>query len=140
MKYSPKFFKDKIPERKRVKTITHIFIPLFIGLIIGGAVAGNKSAWIIGLILLVVDILVGISLQYLLDRQISNAKPFKSDEWNSLTFEEKLKSVEGSIEKEKQNMRDKGIDVDDELKKYYDELRSKTSENRNSDTQSNNEK
>lgn len=86
------------------------------------------------------DILVGISLQYLLDRQISNAKPFKSDEWNSLTFEEKLKSVEGSIEKEKQNMRDKGIDVDDELKKYYDELRSKTSENRNSDTQSNNEK
>lgn len=92
---------------KTVKTITHIFIPLFIGLIIGGAVAGNKSAWIIGLILLVVDILVGISLQYLLDRQISNAKPFKSDEWNSLTFEEKLKSVEGSIEKEKQNMRDK---------------------------------
>lgn len=44
--------------------MTYILPMLFIGLIIGGAVAGDKPAWVSGLVLLLLDIVVGIALQY----------------------------------------------------------------------------
>ncbi len=44
--------------------MTYILPMLFIGLIIGGAVAGDKPVWVSGLVLLLLDIVVGIALQY----------------------------------------------------------------------------
>jgi hypothetical protein len=37
---------------------------VFIGLIIGGIIAGERAAWVAGIILLVADILLGLILQY----------------------------------------------------------------------------
>ena len=49
---------------QKAKLITHILFPVFIGLIIGGIIASNNAAWICGIIFLILDIIVGISLQY----------------------------------------------------------------------------
>lgn len=54
---------------KTIKTITQLMIPIFLGLIIGGAVAGNSAVWICGLVFLIIDIIVGISIQYSLERR-----------------------------------------------------------------------
>ena len=42
------------------------------------------------------------------------------DSWNYMSFEEKEKIVHESLEKSKQAMRDKGIDVDSEIEKFCD--------------------
>lgn len=42
----------------KIKTITAILFQFFLGLIIGGAVAGNKAAWISGLVLLILDLVI----------------------------------------------------------------------------------
>ena len=42
------------------KTLTHILFPVFVGFIIGGAVSGSTSFLVWGIILLVLDIIVGI--------------------------------------------------------------------------------
>lgn len=101
---------------KTAKTITHILAPLFVGLIIGGAIAKNTAAWVSGLVLLIVDIIVGIILQYFNDRQVSN------DNWNNLTFDEKRKIAHDSVEQAKQSMRNEGIDVDGEIERFCDEF------------------
>ena len=49
---------------RNFKTVTYILATLFLGLIIGGAIADNRAAWISGLVLLIIDIIVGISIQY----------------------------------------------------------------------------
>ena len=49
---------------RTILKMTYILPMLFIGLIIGGAVAGDKPAWVSGLVLLLLDIVVGIALQY----------------------------------------------------------------------------
>lgn len=58
---------------KTAKTITHILFALFIGLIFGGLISGNTIAWVSGLILGILDMLIGTALQYCLDRQDSSA-------------------------------------------------------------------
>lgn len=52
---------------KVAKTITHLLVMLFIGLIIGGAIVHNTIAWVSGLVLLIIDIIIGCILQYFLD-------------------------------------------------------------------------
>lgn len=42
----------------KIKTFMFFLIPFFLGLIIGGAVAGNKAAWISGLVLLILDLVI----------------------------------------------------------------------------------
>lgn len=54
---------------KIAKTITHILFPIFIGLIIGGAIKDNSAAWISGIVLIIIDIIVGIVLQYFLQEE-----------------------------------------------------------------------
>lgn len=49
---------------RNLLTITYILPSLFIGLIIGGAIAENSAAWISGLVLLAADIILGCSLQF----------------------------------------------------------------------------
>lgn len=55
-----------------MRTITLLLFPVSIGLIIGGAVAGNPM-WIVGLILLIVDSVVGITIQYRIDNPSSSS-------------------------------------------------------------------
>lgn len=57
---------------KIAKTITHILFPVFIGLIIGGAIFNNTAAWVSGLALLIVDIIVGIAIQYFMQKNLSS--------------------------------------------------------------------
>ena len=45
-------------------TLTHILLPVFLGLIIGGIIAGNSIGWGLGTALFVLDIIVGVALQY----------------------------------------------------------------------------
>ena len=45
-------------------TLTHILTMVFIGLIIGGIIAGERATWVAGIILLVADIVLGLILQY----------------------------------------------------------------------------
>lgn len=47
--------------------ITHILLPLFLGLIVGGLIGGSPAIWITGIALLVLDIIVGVALQYLIE-------------------------------------------------------------------------
>lgn len=57
---------------KKLITATHILASLFVGMIIGGFAFGNTGMGIAGIVLLVIDIIVGIALQYQLE------KPYRS--------------------------------------------------------------
>ena len=94
------------------KTLTQILFPLLIGLIIGSAVSGNSSLLIWGIVLLVLDIIIGVALQHAIDKESYN------DDWNSLSFEQKREIAHNLVEKAKQDMRDEGIDVDGEIEKF----------------------
>ena len=96
------------------KTLTHVLLPVFVGLVIGGAASGNISLLIWGVVLFILDVIVGITLQYLIDRAANN------DYWNSLSFEEKRKVAHALVEKTKQDMKDEGVDVDGEIKRFCD--------------------
>ena len=61
---------------KTLKTITYILATVFIGLIIGGVIFKNTAAWVSGIVLLAIDIVIGIALQYYLNRQVSNDNGF----------------------------------------------------------------
>lgn len=54
--------------------VTHILPALLIGLIIGGAISGNSSLLIWSIVLLIADIIIGISLQNAIDNQNAKAK------------------------------------------------------------------
>ena len=54
--------KEKI--MRNLITLTHILSLLFLGLIVGGIIAGNSAAWGWGIALLVIDVIAGIVLQY----------------------------------------------------------------------------
>ena len=45
-------------------TLTHILLPLFLGMIVGGIVAGSSAMWGWGIVLLIVDVIAGIAMQY----------------------------------------------------------------------------
>lgn len=98
------------------KTLTQILFPLLIGLIIGGAVSGNSSLLIWGIVLLVLDIIIGVALQHAIDKESYN------DDWNSLSFEQKREIAHNLVEKAKQDMRGEGIDVDGEIEKFCDDF------------------
>lgn len=65
------------------KTLTHLLFPLFIGFIIGGAISGSTTLWVLGIILLVIDVIVGIALQHAIDQAAYRAA------WERLSREEK---------------------------------------------------
>ena len=75
-----------------MRTITLLLFPVSIGLIIGGAVAGNPM-WIVGLILLIVDSVVGITIQYRIDNPSVFSKKEKDND-NSSFFTEDLNFAE----------------------------------------------
>lgn len=58
---------------KKIIDLTHFLIPVFLGLIAGGLIAKNKSAWIAGLVLLVLDSICGIYAQYRFEQQARDA-------------------------------------------------------------------
>ena len=62
---------------------------------------------------------MGIILQYSIDSALHN------DGWNNLSFEEKRTVAHSMVEKAKQDMRDQGINIDDEIKKICDEFNKK---------------
>lgn len=49
---------------QKIKAATYVLAMLFLGLLIGGAIAGNKAAWICGLVFLILDVICGIAIQY----------------------------------------------------------------------------
>lgn len=98
------------------KLITHILFPVFIGLIISSAVIGNSTLLVWGIVLLVLDIIIGVALQYAIDKKTCK------DDWHSLSFEQKREIAHNLVEKVKQDMRDEGIDVDGEIEKFCDEF------------------
>lgn len=98
------------------KLITHILFPVFIGLIISSAVSGNSTLLIWGIVLLVLDIIIGVALQYAIDKETCK------DDWHSLSFEQKREIAHNLVEKVKQDIRDKEIDVDGEIEKFCDEF------------------
>ena len=104
---------------KGAKTLTHILFPLLVGLIIGGAIAGNISMLIWGIVLLVLDIAIGIVLQRFID------KASYREDWENLTFEEKMETAHALLEQTKQDMKKKGIDTDAELEAFCDEFNCK---------------
>lgn len=91
---------------KGLITLTHLLFPILIGLIVGAAIGGSTSILVFGIILLIVDIIIGIVLQYLV-----NKETYK-DDWNNLSLREKESIVHDILEEIQQNMRDKGMDVD----------------------------
>lgn len=101
---------------RRLVTLTHLLFPLFIGMIIGSVISGNTTMLIWGLILLVLDIFIGISMQHAVDKEAFN------DEWNRLSSEEKRAVATILLEKVKKDMGYDGIDVDEDIKKFYDEF------------------
>lgn len=99
---------------KTAKTITHVLFPLFIGLIIGGAITSNTAAWLSGLVLLIIDILIGITLQYYIEKPIYN-------NFDNLYFEEISKSIHANAEKVLLDMHNRGIDFDDTIDESYND-------------------
>ena len=60
--------------------LTHILFPLFVGFIIGGVISGDSGFLTFGIILLVLDIIIGIALQNIFDRpSYSNNYEFSSE-------------------------------------------------------------
>lgn len=100
---------------KAVLTLTHLLSVLFLGMIGGSLVTGNTTLLGWSIFLLVLDIIIGISLQRSLDEKARN------DAWDNLSFEEKRASAHATLESIKQAMRDEGIDVDGEMEKFCDE-------------------
>lgn len=98
------------------KSITHILFPIFIGLIIGGAVSGNSTLLVWGIVLLILDIIIGVALQHVIDKESYN------DDWDNLLFEQKREIAHNLVERAKQDMRDEGIDVDGEIEKFCDDF------------------
>lgn len=52
---------------EKIKTLTHVLFPLFVGLIIGSAIEGNTKLLTWSIILLILDIVIGIAMQYKID-------------------------------------------------------------------------
>ena len=50
-------------------TVTHILFSIFGGMVVGAVIKGKSSFLILSVILLVTDIVVGITLQYLVSKR-----------------------------------------------------------------------
>jgi len=66
------FITSQIEQRGKIMkgliTLTHLLFSVFIGMIIGGLIFGSKATWVAGIILLIVDMVIGMILQYFYDR------------------------------------------------------------------------
>lgn len=72
---------------KGLITLTHLLVPLLIGLIIGGAISGESSLLIWSVILLIADIIAGISMQAVYDNRQSNNAQGKWSRQDAEAFE-----------------------------------------------------
>lgn len=90
---------------QKIKTATHVLAMVFLGLLVGGAIAGNKAAWICGLIFLILDVICGIAIQYFCDKQP------KRTTWDSLTAEEKSLFQQEPNAKLIRELERRGIDI-----------------------------
>lgn len=90
---------------QKIKTATHVLAMVFFGLLVGGAIAGNKAAWICGLIFLILDVICGIAIQYFCDKQP------KRTTWDSLTTEEKSLFQQEPNAKLIRELERRGIDI-----------------------------
>lgn len=63
---------------KGLKTLTQILFLLFLGMIVGAIITGNNTLLIWSIVLLVIDVIAGIALQYMID------KKHKSDDLDDL--------------------------------------------------------
>lgn len=52
---------------QKIRTATYIIAMFFLGMILGGAIANVTAIWVVGLVLLVMDIITGIAIQYKMD-------------------------------------------------------------------------
>ncbi len=92
----------------------YFLLMLFLGMMIGGFVAGNTTLGIISLILCFIDAGIGIWIQHNKDRNNDDI------DWDQPSFEEKSKDARQHWEVAKQQMREQGIDVDQELEQFCD--------------------
>ena len=53
---------------RKFLTLTYALFPLFLGFVIGGAISGSSTTLTFGIILLVLDVIIGITLQNIVDR------------------------------------------------------------------------
>ena len=67
---------------QKVRTATYIIAMVCLGMIIGGAIEKVTAIWVVGLVLLILDIIIGIAIQYKMDNES------KSEEAN--TAEDKI--------------------------------------------------
>ena len=86
------------------KTLTHLLFPLFIGFIIGGAISGSTTLWVLGIILLVIDVIAGIALQHAIDQAAYRAA------WERLSREEKEALTAAMLERIFANIEEKERD------------------------------
>ena len=98
------------------RVITYILFPIFLGMTIGGAAGGNGGLLACGIVFLLLDIVVGVSLQGSIERKANN------DNWNNLTYEQKREKAHNAVEQAKQDLRDQGVDVDDRTEKCCDDF------------------
>ena len=79
---------------KGLITLTHILSTLFFGMFIGGLIVGT-DLWVTGLVLLIIDIVVGISLQHSYEKSVI-------DKYSSIIAEEDDEDI-NSIDIESDN-------------------------------------
>ena len=72
---------------REIKILTQILMPVFIGVIIGGAIFDDSRATLWGVILLIADVTLGIIMQMLLDEEE------KKSGWDKMSTTEKLKYI-----------------------------------------------
>ena len=85
---------------KAALVITHILSVILPGLIIAGIIIEEPLLWVWGLLLLIVDIIVGVLLQRRKDE-----KELFEIAWNSLSYEEKCDAVREALEASVEQMR-----------------------------------
>ena len=72
---------------KGLITLTHLLLPLLIGLIIGGAISGESSLLIWSVVLLIADIIAGISMQTVYDNRQRDSAQGKWTRKDAAAFE-----------------------------------------------------
>lgn len=77
---------------RKIKTLTQLLFPLFIGFIIGGIAQDNEALLSIGIALLILDVIIGIALQTRLDNPTyTRTRRSYLEEKNSPKTEEDLR-------------------------------------------------
>lgn len=101
---------------EKIKSATYFCAMLFFGLIIGGAIKGNTSAWVSGLVLLIVDIGIGISIQYFIN------KSHQKTTWSELSENEKKLFQQEPSKKIHDELQRKGVNVEKVIKNSFNKI------------------